>query len=152
MSPPTLKISRARQLYEVVVRRLEIRIKYLENIQTKENGVPDNADEAEIAKELGQLLTVEELAWVYQQSGCSNLHPNGSALNCTQQTNKDYRTPSGECNNLDNPLLGAAPSVFRRLIPPQYEDGVSRLRGTLQSEGSSLFMVPFAPPNPSARS
>ena len=108
-----------------------------------------------LAKELlhtpGRLLTKDELALVYEESECPNFR-HESELDCTQQVNRKYRTPNGECNNLDNPLFGAAESVFRRLLLPRYEDGVSQLRGTMQSEDTAgFFMGPFAPPNPSAR-
>jgi len=44
-----------------------------------------------------------------------------------------YRTADGVCNNLDNPTYGATTTPFRRLLPPQYEDGVSIPRGYSQA-------------------
>ncbi|KAL0271440.1 UNVERIFIED_CONTAM: hypothetical protein PYX00_008536 [Menopon gallinae] len=35
-----------------------------------------------------------------------------------------YRTFDGTCNNLKNPSLGAANTVFTRLVPPKYSDGI----------------------------
>ncbi len=35
-----------------------------------------------------------------------------------------YRTIDGTCNNLDEPLLGAANTPFHRLLDPAYEDGL----------------------------
>ncbi|KAG7189448.1 hypothetical protein KM043_017148 [Ampulex compressa] len=41
-----------------------------------------------------------------------------------------YRTLSGHCNNLRNPSLGKSLTTFARLLPPVYEDGVSKPRST----------------------
>ncbi|KAL6261733.1 hypothetical protein P5V15_006822 [Pogonomyrmex californicus] len=41
-----------------------------------------------------------------------------------------YRTLSGHCNNLRNPSLGKSLTTFARLLPPAYEDNVSKPRST----------------------
>ncbi|XP_043527129.1 uncharacterized protein LOC122537740 [Frieseomelitta varia] len=51
-----------------------------------------------------------------------------------------YRTLSGHCNNLRNPNLGKSLTTFARLLPPVYEDGVSKPRST------SVTGIPL--PNP----
>lgn len=51
-----------------------------------------------------------------------------------------YRTLSGYCNNLRNPNLGTSLTTFARLLPPVYEDGVSKPRAT------SVTGIPL--PNP----
>lgn len=51
-----------------------------------------------------------------------------------------FRSLTGHCNNLRNPELGKSLTVFARLLPPVYEDGVSRPRQT------SVTGVPL--PNP----
>ncbi|KZC13921.1 Peroxidasin [Dufourea novaeangliae] len=46
-----------------------------------------------------------------------------------------YRTLSGHCNNLRNPSLGKSLTTFARLLPPIYEDGVSKPRITATTGG-----------------
>ncbi|KAL0279058.1 UNVERIFIED_CONTAM: hypothetical protein PYX00_000696 [Menopon gallinae] len=41
-----------------------------------------------------------------------------------------FRTHSGYCNNLKNPNLGKSLATFSRLMPPVYENGVSKPRMT----------------------
>ncbi|XP_068679732.1 peroxidase mlt-7-like [Montipora foliosa] len=48
----------------------------------------------------------------------------------------EFRTIDGTCNNLDNPLFGAAHTPFGRLILPDYGDGISSLR--LADNGEEL--------------
>ena len=43
-----------------------------------------------------------------------------------------YRTANGACNNLNNPLLGAADTPYKRYITPAYKDGFSTARSTGQ--------------------
>ena len=39
-----------------------------------------------------------------------------------------YRSYDGSCNNVENPLWGAANTAFQRTLLPQYSDGVWRPR------------------------
>ena len=69
-------------------------------------------------------------------------------INCAliPSVNK-FRTADGTCNNLQNPLWGAANTAFSRLRPAAYEDGIQVPVGyTQQSSGN-----PFGPGWPSAR-
>jgi len=43
--------------------------------------------------------------------------------------NDRYRSMSGACNNLDNPLWGVAGAQLVRLLPPDYSDGIGAPRG-----------------------
>lgn len=52
-------------------------------------------------------------------------------------TKTPFRTFTGYCNNLRNPTLGQSLTVFARLLPSVYEDGVSRPRATA-SNGQPL--------------
>ncbi len=111
-------------------------------------------DKAEaIAHELfhppGSLLTKQEIAHMWQESGCQELREKPS---CQSLTINQFRTIDGTCNNRRKPLLGSAGTIFKRLAPPEYEDGVSSLRGTLQNRGGFFdSLTPFVPPNPSPR-
>ncbi len=40
-----------------------------------------------------------------------------------------YRTFSGQCNNLGDPDNGKHTRTLTRILPPEYDDGVSRPRG-----------------------
>ena len=53
--------------------------------------------------------------------------------NC--QANEHYRTFSGLCNNLANPKFGKNTIPFRRLLPSEYSDGVSRSKTDSVSVG-----------------
>ena len=98
----------------------------------------------------GTILTRTEIALIAEKAGCEEpILPN-----CSLSSNKYYRTASGVCNNLKKPFFGAARTPFRRLIPPQYEDGFNQLRGTMQSQDTYSYFFPegpFQPPNPSPR-
>jgi len=52
-----------------------------------------------------------------------------------------YRTFSGFCNNVRHPILGRHTSPFRRLLPPEYDDRVSRPRARSAERGRSLANV-----------
>lgn len=59
-----------------------------------------------------------------------NLEPQCEDFSIPCDTNTPFRSLSGHCNNLRNPALGQSLTVFARLLPPQYEDGISRPRIT----------------------
>ena len=68
-------------------------------------------------------------------------------FNCKTPTINKYRTIDGTCNNLQRPLIGASLTQFRRLLPAQYEDGISKPIGASQQLRGDFF----GPPWPSAR-
>ena len=96
----------------------------------------------------GSLLTKKEIAKIYQESEC--LKTVTAPTNCNSIP-RNQRTANGVCNNLRHPTFGAANTRMRRLIPAQYDDGISRLQGTLQIQRVSIVPGPFSPPNPSPR-
>ncbi|XP_069801210.1 myeloperoxidase-like [Dendropsophus ebraccatus] len=55
-----------------------------------------------------------------------------------------YRTITGECNNRKNPILGASNTGYKRLLSPEYEDGISLPRGWTQSRPINGFTLPLA--------
>lgn len=107
------------------------------------------------AKELvhtpGTILTTAEIAQVYTSSGCENY--TYSKVNCSTIHNADlFRTIDGSCNNFKYPAYGAVGTQMKRLIPPRYEDGISKPRGAMQMKSPSITEgSPFAPPIPSPR-
>ncbi|CAI8035665.1 Peroxidasin homolog [Geodia barretti] len=144
----------ARQLFENMVHRAE---RKLAEAQRKSQAGAQSAEARaeELATDLfhrpGSLLTEEELAHMMIESECVG-REDAEELNCFTPFNVRFRTADGTCNNLENPLLGAADTPLSRLIPPQYEDGISSLRGDIQNKlGNILRSSPFQPPNPSAR-
>ena len=68
-------------------------------------------------------------------------------VGCSASSAKAYRVPDGTCNNLNQPLQGAANTAYRRLLTPNYEDGVYIPVGHNQAVNGN----PFTGPWPSAR-
>ena len=140
--------------YEKMVRAAEKKL-YEKRRSTMVNSQSVAAQAEALAEELfhkpGVLLKSDELARMWQESECSEVR---EEPNCFFPTVNQFRTIDGTCNNLENPLFGAAGTAFKRLIPAQYEDGYSSLRGQIQNDDSVrdiLGISPFVPPNPSAR-
>ncbi|XP_059616310.1 uncharacterized protein LOC132261488 [Phlebotomus argentipes] len=59
-----------------------------------------------------------------------NLEPQCEDLTAQCDSTSPFRSMSGYCNNLRSPNLGQSLTVFARLLPPVYEDGVSKPRIT----------------------
>ena len=155
-SMESIQQGNARILFEDMVKKAERKVLESERKAAKEMASVESAEvQAEnLAKELfhkvGSVLNKDEIARIHQESGCAQAAlqvPDCSASNIQQ-----FRTITGVCNNLRNPLSGAARTPFSRLLPAQYEDGLSQLRGTMQSRENTLLSEgPFSPPNPSPR-
>ncbi|KAL3854992.1 hypothetical protein ACJMK2_014224 [Sinanodonta woodiana] len=59
-------------------------------------------------------------------------------LDCTGQATSAYRTLDGSCNNLNHPEWGMAFRPQRRLLNPEYDDGVSSPRTRTTSGTGTL--------------
>ena len=151
-SSQAVKIGTAQLKYEDMVRRAERKL--AERERRAKVSIQSDQEKAEaIAQELfhqpGSMLTSEEIAHMYQESECAFAR---EEPDCTFALFYNFRTIDGTCNNFEFPLFGAANTNFRRLIPGQYEDGISSPRGDLQNRFTVVFPISgFSPPNPSAR-
>ena len=151
-SEMTRKIGKAQLLYEQMVRKAERTLSELER-KSNDGVQSEEAMAEELAEELfhkpGSLLSREEIAYIWEQSGCG-------AVRITPRCNfpevSQFRTIDSTCNNLENPLFGASGTPFTRILPAEYEDGISSLRGSLQAQSDGFIGGPFAAPVPSARS
>ena len=157
------KQGKARLLLEDMIRRTE---RKLEELKRKSHTQTLSTEEKaeELAEELyhkpGSLLTKEEKAQILIESECREPLPR---QRCNRPNINKFRTINGVCNNLANPLQGAAETPFRRLVPPIYEDGISAPLGRYQAqslpeegegEGENSQednTGPFIAPKPSAR-
>ena len=153
-APRLISQGNARVLFEDMVRRAEKKI--LESQQAALQASDTEARAEILAKELlhtpGSVLTEEETAMVYRESGCADTAAKSDAVDCSDPAFKNYRTAHGICNNLDNFYLGSSETKFRRILPARYEDGIAQLRGMMQSMNVSVLPHdPFRPPYPSAR-
>ena len=156
-SPAAVSQGKARLLMEDMVHRAE---RKLSELKRKSNIATSAEEKAEgLAEELfhtpGKLLKENELAHMFEESGCSMA---SYMPTCNQIAQMSYRTIDGTCNNLQQPLQGAANTPFQRLIPGFYENGIEAPRGRLQAErtvagkSSQIMNIgPFDPPLPSAR-
>ncbi|KAM8977094.1 myeloperoxidase [Pelodytes ibericus] len=87
---------------------------------------------------ISDLLTENQLDAVYKVSGCAFLNlPKTCA-------NSRYRTFTGECNNRRFPDFGVSNRPYMRLLPAQYEDGISLPRGWTEDRRINGFRLPLA--------
>ncbi len=95
----------------------------------------------------GSLLAKRDLEMIYEASEC---RPPRETATCSEDA--QYRTIDGTCNNLANPLRGSSFTAFKRILPANFEDGLSQMRGAQQSVSEEVFAHgPFNPPYPSTR-
>jgi peroxidase len=76
-----------------------------------------------------------------EESDCSTIED--GPKHCGTESNSPFRTQDGSCNNLKHPLWGRANSALTRLLPPDYEDGVSLPRGSSHNV-TTLSKLPSA--------
>ena len=147
------KHSKARLLYDDMMHRAERKLVEMERATADSTQLKTEILAKELFHEPGSLLKPEEMAKIYQESGCIELR---RQVRCNSPTVNQFRSIDGTCNNLKNPLFGSSDQGFRRLIPAQYEDGVGTARGFLQSKyGDQMTTFSnvgfFGPTNPSPR-
>ena len=137
----------ARVMFEKMVKAAETKI--LRRQQATMQSAEERAESLamEFLHKPGSILTKQEIDKIYEASGCREIVH--TLMNCSSLSNQ--RTPNGLCNNLKHPTFGAANTPMRRLIPAQYDDGISRLQGMWQILRLSIVPGPFSPPNPSPR-
>ena len=133
-SKKAIKQGRARIAFEEMIRRADIKLLKLKS-----------ASEEDVHDEVGSILTSSELTELFQVSGCAALL---TPPPCSSSTINTYRTVDGTCNNLKNPLWGAATTAFRRILDPYYEDGISTIRGYLQNYGDNALPFDSSVPSP----
>lgn len=109
---PTRELARAAEIYE----RTLVNIRKHVNAGRKMTANMSDFDYKEI-------LSPAHLELVAQLSGCM-AHQRSS--NCTDMCfHSRYRSITGTCNNLQNPMWGASLTGFRRILKPIYENGFS---------------------------
>ena len=95
-----------------------------------------------------EILSPNQLNILAHLSGCLvGHHSQNTNLNtdCKERCNyKQYRSYEGFCNNEENHLWGASLTPFRRLLPPQYEDGIHLPIGWFADRLYSGFTKPNA--------
>ncbi|XP_019938121.2 eosinophil peroxidase isoform X2 [Paralichthys olivaceus] len=73
------------------------------------------------------LLSEEDLKVLVRITGCE-ARVRIPECRTTANINK-YRTITSICNNIKNPRLGASNTPFARLLPAEYDDGISQPKG-----------------------
>ena len=109
------EVARAAEVFE---RTLEIVAK-----KVKEGIQHDNDDDTSFSYQ--DLVSPSNLELIANLSGCE-AHRAEREVTCEDMCfHSKYRSIDGSCNNLNNPLLGASLTAFRRILPAQYENGFS---------------------------
>ncbi|XP_018410495.1 PREDICTED: myeloperoxidase-like [Nanorana parkeri] len=87
---------------------------------------------------ISDVLTAEQKEILTELTGCAyKFLPKVCSLS-------PYRTINAECNNRRNPILGASNTGYKRLLPPEYEDGISLPRGWTENRTINGFPLPKA--------
>ncbi len=129
-SPDAIKNSKSYFLYQDMVARAESKL--------HEAGLTNGKEEGE------SVLTAQQLATMWTIC-CEEVTV--VPLSRCRGISSQFRTIDGTCNNLRNPTFGAHATIFQRLLPALYENGIDSPRGRRQSQQGNSFK----PPIPSAR-
>ncbi|KAJ0019170.1 hypothetical protein NQD34_006739 [Periophthalmus magnuspinnatus] len=87
-------------------------------------------------------LSDQDIAALAAESGCARLTAEPSCKNVPNLYK--YRTANSVCNNLEHPLWGASNTPFLRLLPAEYQDGLSLPKGwdpNVKINGNTLPLV-----------
>ncbi|XP_061590231.1 eosinophil peroxidase-like isoform X2 [Cololabis saira] len=87
------------------------------------------------------LLSPEDLMKLAEITGCA-ARVRAPQCMTTPNINK-YRTATSVCNNLKNPRLGASNTPFARLLPAEYDDGISQPKGWDPNRRFNNFLLPL---------
>ena len=156
VNPKLLESGYARTNFERAVRIAEVelvKLKYKDVLKGSDNLAKAEALAEAAFHTPGSLLTKSELARMQSAMGqCTTDPPVPRCGPETRTSRAIVRSFDGTCNNLDSPLRGAAGVTLRRLLPPQFEDGIQQTIGFNQQANGDFFgLGRFDPPNPSAR-
>ncbi|XP_073472848.1 myeloperoxidase-like [Aquarana catesbeiana] len=87
---------------------------------------------------ISDVLTAEQKGILGELTGCAyQFLPTVCSLS-------PYRTINGECNNRRKPILGASNTGYKRLLSPEYEDGISLPKGWTENRTINGFPLPKA--------
>ncbi|XP_069139876.1 chorion peroxidase-like isoform X2 [Argopecten irradians] len=84
------------------------------------------------------ITTDEALLQTWRSQIASKCTPSPQPMSCSLLDR--YRTANGTCNNIQNPLYGSSHMPHRRLLPPEYDDGIDSPR--TRAENGSLLPSP----------
>ncbi|KAI3367910.1 hypothetical protein L3Q82_026737, partial [Scortum barcoo] len=121
--PETLEISRAAEVFQTTLEVLKNRARQRNK---RDVTAPElvSWEDVELIAELSQCLSLT------QPTICQNSHLN------------KYRSISGNCNNRQNPLWGAANTPLVRWLPAEYEDGEREPKGWNRGWLHNGFQLP----------
>lgn len=91
----------------------------------------------------GVTMPPSDLEAINRATNCTASVPK---YDCTKFSVLRYRTYDGTCNNLFFPLNGAAVTPFPRLLPAEYEDGISSPMGYQQAISNDQYSPPWPSP------
>lgn len=132
LNPDTIESAKAKEIYEKAVELLKRKAEMHHHFQT-------------INFTYSDMLTTNQMNILNELTGCLHGNRHHNLLrhrNCESKENSCYRSIDGTCNNLKNPLNGAALTPFRRLLKPIYEDGLHLPVGWLDGKLYNGFPLP----------
>ncbi|XP_048375090.1 myeloperoxidase-like [Sphaerodactylus townsendi] len=88
---------------------------------------------------LQDVLTSSQKQTIFKATGCAQQEK----VTCDHEEESPYRTITGKCNNIRNPLWGVSNQPYARWLPQEYEDGISVPRGWTENKLYSGFPLPL---------